>query len=113
METGSLVVVSVHSPREKFWGVLLALSAAGVTVRAVAVDSFEDWMRQFVSDHAATQLGAVTIFLPSHRIDRIELDETSGSVEGLGDRFRRVTGHDPCEEVLRHAHDDAGTRPPM
>lgn len=113
MEPGSLVVVWVHSPREKFWGVLLGLTPAGVTVRAVALDSFEDWLRQFVADHAATQVGAATLFLPAHRIDRVELDESAGAVEGLGDRFRRLTGHDPREEVLRRAQPEADTRPTM
>jgi hypothetical protein len=113
METGSLVVVSVHSPREKFWGVLFALNVAGVTVRAVPVDSFEDWLRQFVGDDAPALLGAVTLFLPAHRLDRIELDETSGSVEGMGDRFQRVTGRDPREAVLRSSQSVRDTLPPM
>ena len=102
MEAQQLVVVSAHSPREKFWGVLLELTTAGVTLRGLALDSFEDWLRQFVGD-TPRLLGAVTLFLPAHRIERVEIDETSGAVEGYADRFVRLTGQDPRQEVLRSA----------
>jgi hypothetical protein len=45
-------------------------------------------------------IGAVTIFLPAHRLERIELDESSGPVEGLADRFRRIAQRDAREELL-------------
>jgi len=93
-----LVTVHLGSPREKFWGVLLALTPSGVTVRGVLLESFEDWLRQATRAEPAS-LGAVTVFFPSHRLDRVELDESSGAVEGLGARFRRLTGRDPRAEL--------------
>ena len=42
----SLVILNLVNPKEKFFGVLRALSAAGVTVRAINLDSFDDWIRQ-------------------------------------------------------------------
>jgi hypothetical protein len=99
MTDGDLVVVNCGSPREKFWGVLLGLTAAGVSLRCVPVESFEDYLRQFAGSGPAL-LGAVTIFLPAHRIERVELDETAGAAEGLGERFRRVAGRDPREALL-------------
>jgi hypothetical protein len=92
------VTIHLASPREKFWGVLIALSPSGATVRGVSLESFEDWMRQTARSDPAL-LGAVTVFFPAHRLDRIELDESSGAVEGLGARFRRVTGRDPRAEL--------------
>ncbi len=86
-------------PREKFWGALVALAPAGVTVRGVPLDSFEDYLRQAARTEPAL-VGAVTVYFPAHRIDRVELDESSGAVEGLGERFRRLTGRDPCAELL-------------
>ena len=47
MDTGQIVVVSCGAPREKFWGVLLSLTAVGATVRAVPLDAFEDFASQF------------------------------------------------------------------
>jgi hypothetical protein len=94
MESGELVVVSCSGPREKFWGVLLGLTPAGVTLRGVRLDAFEEWLRQHAGSGPAV-IGPTTLFLPSHRLDRIELDESTGPVEGLADRFRRVARRDP------------------
>ena len=99
MEVGNLVVVNCSSPREKFWGVLLALAPIGATIRGVPLEAFEDWVRQNATGGPA-MIGAVTLFIPAHRLERIELDESSGPVEGLADRFRRVAGQDPCEVLL-------------
>jgi hypothetical protein len=96
---GELVTVHLGSPREKYWGVLLALTPAGATLRGLTLDTFEDWVRQASRDEAAL-LGAVTAFFPAHRIERIELDESVGVVEGLGERFRRLTGRDPRGELI-------------
>lgn len=94
MRSGDMVTVHLGAPREKYWGVLVTLDAAGVTLRGVALDTYEDWLRQAASALPAL-LGAVTVFFPAHRIERVELDESTGVVEGLGARFRRVTGRDP------------------
>jgi len=99
MDAGELVVVNCSGPREKFWGVLLALTPAGATLRAVRLDAFDDWLRQHAGSGPA-MIGPITVFLPAHRLDRIEVDESSGPVEGLGDRFRRVARGDPRAALL-------------
>jgi hypothetical protein len=99
MEIGSLVLVSCTAPREKFWGVLIGLTPVGATIRGVPLEAFEDWLRQYATG-GPTMIGAVTVFLPAHRLERIELDESSGPVEGLADRFRRVAQRDAREELL-------------
>ena len=52
-ERNSLVIVNLVNPKEKFFGTLLALSAAGVTMRAVNLDSFEDWIHQIARGEEA------------------------------------------------------------
>ncbi len=99
MEIGSLVLVSCGAPREKFWGVLLALTPVGATIRGVPLEAFEDWLRQYATG-GPTMIGAVTLFIPAHRLERIELDESSGPVEGLADRFRRIVRRDARAELL-------------
>ena len=42
----SVVIVNLVNPKEKFFGVLMSLSAAGVTLHGINIDSFEDWLRQ-------------------------------------------------------------------
>ena len=99
MNADDLVTVHLAAPREKFWGVLLAITPAGVTVRGVPLESFEDWVRQTARGGPAL-LGTTTVFFPARRLDRVELDESAGVVEGLGARFRRHTGRDPRVELL-------------
>lgn len=99
MNAGDLVVVMCSAPREKFWGVLLSLTPAGVTVRGLPLEAFEDWVRQCAGS-GPRMLGPVTIFLPAHRLERVELDETAGVAEGLADRYRRTVGREPLEELL-------------
>ena len=46
MKAGQLVLVHLVTPREKFWGVLLETTPAGITVRGIALDLFEGWMHE-------------------------------------------------------------------
>jgi hypothetical protein len=99
MMQGRLVLISCTAPREKFWGVLLALNPTGVTARGLSLETFEDWLRERTGG-GTPLLGPVTLFVPSRRIERIEVDESVGTVEGLGERFARLVGRDPREELL-------------
>ena len=91
MEINSIVIVSLTAPKEKIWGQLLALSGAGVTVRGIELDSFDDFVRQIINQEEAT-VGMATVFYPIHRVERIAWDEPSGSLPSLADRFRAKVG---------------------
>ena len=99
MDLGEIVVVSCSAPREKFWGVLLGLTSAGATVRGVPVDACEDWLRQHAAE-SPQMIGPVTIFVPAHRLERIDIDESAGAVECFADRFRRTAGREPKDALL-------------
>ena len=88
---GTPVLVYLHSPREKVFGVLLSLEQAGVALRGLDIVSLEDWMRQEARGESSG-LGLATAFYPMWRIERMERDESTEELEGLADRFRRVTG---------------------
>src|SRR4051812_27613847 len=75
-EPSSLVIVNLVTPKEKFFGVLKALSPAGVTVRAINLDAFDDWVRQIAREDEPN-LDLVTMFVPLFRVERIFLDEPS------------------------------------
>jgi hypothetical protein len=94
--SGTPVVVYLHSPREKMFGVLLALQPAGITVRGIDLAAFDDWLRQ-EARRDEPGLGLVTLFLPMNRVERVERDETVGGLEGFADRFRRQTGRSVLE----------------
>ena len=90
-EKSSLVIVNLVNPKEKFFGVLSALSAAGVTIRAINLDSFDDWVHQIARDEDLS-LDLVTMFVPLFRVERIFLDEPSGAIKSFGERFEDVVG---------------------
>lgn len=90
-EPGSLVVVNLVNPKEKFFGILGSLSAAGITLRAVNLDSFDDWIRQLAGD-GEPELDLMTTFFPLFRVERISLDEPSGAIRSYAQRFEDVVG---------------------
>jgi hypothetical protein len=100
IEAGAVVVVHCSNPREKLWGLLLRLDAVGVVLRAVALDSVEDWLRQELTG-GEQGIAPSTLFIPTPRLDRIYLDESSGVVQGFADRYHAACGHDVREALAR------------
>ena len=92
---GAPVLIYLHTPREKAFGVLLALQPAGIIVRGIDLNAFDDFVRQ--EARGETGLGLVTLFYPMSRVERMERDETVGGIEGIADRFRRETGRSIAE----------------
>ena len=97
-EKSSLVILNVVNPKEKFFGILTALSPAGVTMKAINLDSFDDWIHQIARDDEPN-LDLVTMFVPLFRIERIFLDEPAGAIKSYAQRFEDVVGR----TVLEHA----------
>ena len=88
MKIHSTVVAILHSPREKVWGQLLDLNPAGVTVHGLDLNAFDDWLNQFGSEEEG---GLATVFYPLHRVERMELDEPTGDIPSLEQRFQQRT----------------------
>jgi hypothetical protein len=91
LRPGDPVVVYLHSPKEKVYGILLAIDAPGVTTRCIDLAAFDNWMRQ-EARREDPHLGPATIFYPMGRVERIERDETIGPVISLYERFFREVG---------------------
>src|SRR5271170_809765 len=91
MEINSIVVVSLHTPREKVWGELLALNTAGITMRGIDLNSFDDFVRQVLHPEG-DRVGLPTLFFPMQRVERISLDEPSGSIPSMADVFEHKVG---------------------
>ncbi len=90
-EKSSLVVLNLVNPREKFFGILSALSPAGVTIRGINLDAFDDWVRELARD-GESSLELITMFVPLFRLERIFLDESSGDIKSFSQRFEDVVG---------------------
>lgn len=98
MKPGQVVLVNLVGPREKFWGVLHETSPAGVTVRGLALDALDGWMREVASGGEPSFFPA-TVFFPLHRVERLFADEALGEVESYAEKFRALVGRD-VEEFL-------------
>ena len=44
MDPGSIVILNLVQPTEKFWGVLQRLAPEGITLRGINLSSFDDWV---------------------------------------------------------------------
>lgn len=91
MEPHSIVIVSLHSPKEKVWGELLGIHAAGVTLRGIDLNYFDEFVRQVVHPEGE-RVGLPTLFFPMTRVERIALDEPSGSIPSLAETFEHRVG---------------------
>ena len=99
LEPGSAVLLYLHQPQEKLWGVLRRLDAHGVLLEGIDLASFDDWVAQLESEETSV-VGASVIFIPMTRLERILLDRSSGDLPSLAERFERRTGR-TVQEVLR------------
>ncbi|MEO5762486.1 MAG: hypothetical protein ABIR28_09270 [Vicinamibacteria bacterium] len=88
---GTPAVLYLNDPKEKIWGLVVLVSAAGVVMRGLRLDSFEDWMRQEARNEDEL-LGLVTCFYPLPRIERLEEDSSVGSVISYSQRFAEAVG---------------------
>ena len=91
MEVNSIVILSLISPKEKMWGQLVLLETKGVSVRGIELDAFDDFIRQVIKQEE-TAVGLNTVFFPMHRVERIIVDEPSGSIPSLSQRFHAKVG---------------------
>jgi hypothetical protein len=86
---GSVVLVTLNNPREKFWGMVLSLTQAGACLRGVDLRSLDDFSRLVKSGEAASP---EVVFFPMHRVERIELDARNGEIPSLAEQFGAKSG---------------------
>jgi hypothetical protein len=101
VNAGSLVLLHLVEPKERYWGLLLSLGPAGATLRGIDVAVFDDWARQCRTEGEA-ELGVSTLFVPMRRVEKIFEDARVGSVASYAERFFEIAGRD-VREVLRVA----------
>jgi hypothetical protein len=99
-EQGSTVLLTLHSPRQKFFGVLLQFASSGVELRGVPLESLEDLARQV---RAGEPAAASTLFFPMHRVERMELDEALGELPSISADFAIKAGRTVAEVFDRNS----------
>jgi hypothetical protein len=91
LEPNSIIILSLHSPKEKLWGALTSINSSGITMRGMDLNSFDDFIRQ-VMDPDGERIGLPTLFFPMQRVERIALDEPHGSIPSMAGRFEQRVG---------------------
>ncbi|MSO19369.1 MAG: hypothetical protein EXQ56_02725 [Acidobacteria bacterium] len=91
MERDHIVIVALHTPKEKIWGRVLTLTPAGVTVQGIDLNAFDDWLRQ-VMESQPVVLPLTTAFYPMHRVERIVMDEAAGDIPSVAEKFALRVG---------------------
>lgn len=90
IESGAAVVIVLHSPREKCWGVLDDINAAGIFLRGIDLNAFDDWTSAVA--HEEQFIGLTDLFLPMWRVERLTRDESASGVPSMAEQFERRTG---------------------
>ena len=94
---GSVVIATLSNPREKFWGMILALASEGLSLAGVELASFEDLATLVKEGEPFTP---AVVFFPMHRIERVELDLPDGNLPSLSQRFFSRTGLEPATALV-------------
>jgi hypothetical protein len=102
MKLDSIVIISLHSPKEKIWGILLDINPSGVTIRGIDLNSFDHFVSQ-INQLDAERVGLPTVFFPMTRIERISLDEPSGSIPSMAEIFERKIGRTLTDYLAQFA----------
>jgi hypothetical protein len=97
MQPGTPIIIVLHSPREKCWGILDEISQAGVFLRGLDLNAFDDWVRAIVHEEQFVSFN--DLFFPMWRVERISRDEASGGIPSLYEQVEQRTGR-TVDELL-------------
>lgn len=89
-EPGDAVIVILQNPREKLLGILHEVSPAGIAIRGIDLEYFEDWSRSIANDEP--YLPMTDCFFPMWRVERLTRDEGSGDIPSMTEQFEQRTG---------------------
>jgi len=90
INAGTPILIVLHSPREKYWGLLDEINSAGVFLRGLDLNSFDEWIRSVI--HKEPFIGVGSMFFPMWRVERVAKDESVGGVLSLCAQAEQRTG---------------------
>lgn len=90
IETGESVIIILHNPREKIVGILHEIAQAGIFVRGVDLNYFDEWARSIANNEP--YLPMQDYFFPLWRVERLSRDESSFEMPSFAEQFERKVG---------------------
>ena len=92
IEAGESVIVVLQNPREKLFGILKEIGAAGIYLRGIDLNSFDEWTRAVTSGEQYFSMQ--DYFLPMWRVEKLTRDEASAGLPSMSEQFAQRTGLD-------------------
>ncbi len=90
IEKDASVIIILQNPREKIFGVLREINAAGIFVRGIDLDYFDEWTNAIKNDEP--YLPMQDAFYPMWRVERLTRDESSLAIASMTEQFEQRTG---------------------
>ena len=90
IEIGEAVIIVLHSPREKLFGVLQEINAAGVYLCGIDLNYFDEWTRAIAGGEPFLPIN--NCFFPMWRVERLTRDEGSADLPSMSEQFAKRTG---------------------
>ncbi len=93
------VVIHLHSPKEKYWGILLKYSSAGTWITGINLKGFEEFINSCYGE-LPDEINFTTSFFPMYRVEKITLDESMGEIPSMKEFFESKTGKN-LDEIVK------------
>jgi hypothetical protein len=87
LQPGDNVILVLHTPREKLFGIIEEISSAGIYLRAIDLGYFDDWCSSIAEGEQFLPMS--DYFLPMWRVERMSRDEGSPT---MAEQFEQRTG---------------------
>ncbi len=71
-------------------------------MRGIDLNSFDHFIRQ-INEPEGERIGLPTVFFPMNRVERISLDEPSGSIPSMAELFSRKIGRSLADYLAEFA----------
>ena len=97
IQGGDPILLVLHSPREKCWGILDEITTAGVFLRGLDLNAFDDWVRAVAHDEPF--IGLSDLFFPMWRVERLSRDEAAAGIPSLYEQVEQRTGRSVQELI--------------
>ncbi|MGH9821232.1 MAG: hypothetical protein ACRD43_13785 [Pyrinomonadaceae bacterium] len=89
-EPGDCVLLILQNPREKIFGLIDEVSPAGITIRGIDLEYFEDWSRAIANGEPHLEMSET--FFPMWRVERMSRDKGSVEIPSMQEQFEERTG---------------------
>ncbi len=90
IKNGESIIIVMQNPREKIFGVLHEINAAGVFVRGIDLEYFDEWTTAI--KNGEQYLPMQDAFYPMWRVERLTRDESSDALDSMAEQFEQKTG---------------------